>query len=94
MRSPWNEERWRHEVERCERELAEAERLLREGHPDIAGLCLALHDWVQEMRILERGRERVWRATPFTPLDASVPCARSRAQESGAPGADRTPIAN
>jgi hypothetical protein len=37
--------------------MAEAERLLREGHPDIAGLCLALHDWAQELRILKRERE-------------------------------------
>jgi hypothetical protein len=37
--------------------MAEAERLLREGYPDVAGLCLALHDWAQELRILERERE-------------------------------------
>ena len=46
------------EIDRCERELAEAERLLREGHPDIAGLCLALHDWAQELRILHQEREQ------------------------------------
>ena len=43
---------------RCEREMAEAEALLRSGHPDFAGLCLALHDWAQELRILHRGREQ------------------------------------
>ena len=37
--------------------MAEAERLLRAGHPDIAGLCLALRDWAQELRILKRERE-------------------------------------
>jgi hypothetical protein len=37
--------------------MAEAERLLREGYPDVAGLCLALHDWAQELRILIRERE-------------------------------------
>ena len=43
---------------RCEREMAEAEALLRSGHPDVAGLCLALHDWAQELRILRREREQ------------------------------------
>jgi hypothetical protein len=38
--------------------MAEAERLLRAGHPDIASLWLALHDWAQELRILEREREQ------------------------------------
>lgn len=38
--------------------MAEAERLLRAGHPDIAGLCLALHDWAQELRILNGEREQ------------------------------------
>jgi len=57
-RSPWNEEQWRREVARCEREMAEAEALLRAGHPDVAGLCLALHDWAQELRTLEWEREQ------------------------------------
>ena len=55
--SPWNEELWRREVARCARELADVERQLRGGHPDIEGLCLALHDWAQELRILERDRK-------------------------------------
>jgi len=46
------------EVARCQRELSEAERLLRAGHPDIAGRCLALHDWAQELRILNGEREQ------------------------------------
>jgi hypothetical protein len=33
------------QCERCERELAECERLLRSGHPDVEGLCLAISDW-------------------------------------------------
>ena len=45
------------EIERCRREIAEIEGLLRAGHPDVAGLCLALHDWAQELRILERERK-------------------------------------
>lgn len=43
---------------RCEWEMDEAEALLRAGHPDVAGLCLALHDWAQELRILHREREQ------------------------------------
>ena len=35
------------------REIAEVERLLRAGHPDVEGLCLALADWSAELRILE-----------------------------------------
>ena len=57
-RSPWSEEQWRREVARCEREMAEAEALLRAGHPDVAGLCLALHDWAQELRILQKESEQ------------------------------------
>ncbi len=41
-------------IERCRREIAEIERLLRAGHPDIAGLCLGLADWSGELRLLER----------------------------------------
>jgi hypothetical protein len=58
QKSPWSEEQWRREAARCEREMAEAEALLRAGHPDVAGLCLALHDWAQELRILHREREQ------------------------------------
>lgn len=58
MKQPWDEERWRHDVARCQREMAAAERLLRAGHPDIAGLCLALSDWAQELRYLERERKQ------------------------------------
>jgi hypothetical protein len=38
--------------------MAEAERLLRAGHPEVAGLCLALNDWAQELGILQREREQ------------------------------------
>lgn len=41
------------QIERCEREIAEAEAQLRAGHPDIEGLCRALIDWNVERRILE-----------------------------------------
>jgi hypothetical protein len=41
------------EIARCHREIAEAERLLSEGHPDIQGLCLAISDWSAELRILQ-----------------------------------------
>ena len=37
---------------RCRREIAEIESLLLAGHPDVEGLCLALADWSQELRLL------------------------------------------
>ena len=39
-------------MERCRREIAEAEAALRAGHPDVEGLCLALADWSCELRLL------------------------------------------
>lgn len=44
----------RREIDRCYAEIADAERLLRAGHPDVQGLCLALSDWSAELRILEQ----------------------------------------
>ena len=58
MRSVANESRLDREIERCRQEITEIERQIRAGHPDIAGLCLGLHDWAQELRILHRERER------------------------------------
>jgi hypothetical protein len=46
------------EIERCEREIASAEEALRAGHPDVAGLCLALSDWSMELRILQNEKRR------------------------------------
>jgi hypothetical protein len=40
------------DIDRCHAEIAEVERLLRAGHPDVEGLCLALQDWSAELRIL------------------------------------------
>jgi len=48
----------RREIARCRREIAEIEALLRSGHPDVEGLCLALADWSAELGILERECER------------------------------------
>ena len=42
------------EIQRCEREIADAENALRAGHRDVAGLCLALSDWSAERRILRK----------------------------------------
>lgn len=50
-RSPVNE--LQRDIERCHIEITEVERLLRSGHPDVEGLCLALADWSAELRILE-----------------------------------------
>ena len=41
------------DIDRCRREIAEIQRELRAGHPDVQGLCLALADWSMELRILE-----------------------------------------
>lgn len=57
MKSVPNESRLEREIERCRQEIAEIERQILAGHADIAGLCLALHDWAQELRILQRERE-------------------------------------
>ena len=40
-------------VERCCREIAAIEAELLAGNPDVAGLCLALSDWSEELRILQ-----------------------------------------
>ena len=45
--------RLQREIDRCRREIAQLEHEIREGHPDVAGLCLALRDWSAELRILE-----------------------------------------
>lgn len=42
------------EIARCHRELAQVEQLIRDGHPDLELLCLALHDWSSEIRELEK----------------------------------------
>ena len=49
---------WRREVDRCRAEIASAEQFLRCGHPDVAGLCLALSDWSAELKVL---MERSWK---------------------------------
>jgi superfamily II DNA or RNA helicase len=41
------------ELLRCDAEIAEAERLLRNGHPDVNGLAMAVADWSQEKRAVE-----------------------------------------
>jgi enolase len=45
------------EIDRCCVEIDSAQNLLRAGHPDIEGLCLALADWSAELRIILEGRE-------------------------------------
>ena len=57
MKSVASESRIEREIERCRQEIAVIERQILAGHPDVAGLCLALQDWAQELRILQRERE-------------------------------------
>lgn len=52
-RSPEREAQWQREVDRCHAEIASVEAMLRAGHPDVEGLCMALADWSAELRILE-----------------------------------------
>jgi hypothetical protein len=40
-------------MERCRREIAAIEAELLAGNPDVQGLCLALSDWWEELRIIE-----------------------------------------
>lgn len=90
MKSAANESTIEREIERCRQEIAEIERQILAGHPDVAGLCLALHDWAQELRILQReGEQRVGQSTPPA---ASAPYAEFPVRAFGALGADRTQI--
>jgi len=41
-------------LERCRREIAAIEARISAGHPDVAGLCLALSDWCAELRLIEQ----------------------------------------
>ncbi len=36
------------------RETADIKAAIRAGHPDLQGLCLALSDWSEEVRLIER----------------------------------------
>jgi hypothetical protein len=45
-------------IERCQREIAEIERLLRSGHRDLEGLLRALSDWSAELRLLQNEQRR------------------------------------
>ena len=42
-------------IARCDAEIAEARRLLLAGHPDVEGLTMALSDWSEEKRLIEKG---------------------------------------
>jgi hypothetical protein len=37
---------------RCRQEIADIEAQIRDGNPDLQGLCLALADWSAELRVL------------------------------------------
>jgi hypothetical protein len=42
------------DIEHCRHEIASIEALIRGGHPDLEGLCLALSDWRTELRLIEQ----------------------------------------
>ncbi len=41
-------------IERCEIEISAAKDLLRDGHPDVEGLMMAVRDWQYERRMLSQ----------------------------------------
>ena len=45
-------------MERCRREIAAIEAEILAGNPDLQGLCLALSDWSEELRILQNEERR------------------------------------
>jgi hypothetical protein len=45
-------------MEHCRLDIAFVEDQLRAGHPDVHGLCLALLDWSEELRIIETERKK------------------------------------
>ena len=57
-RSLANASQRQRDIDRCCAEVAEIEALLRAGHPDIQGLCLALVDWSAELRLLEASMDK------------------------------------
>jgi hypothetical protein len=58
MKSRESASQLRRELERCDREIQEHEANLLAGHPDIAGLLLALSDWRTERRLVLDGLPR------------------------------------
>jgi hypothetical protein len=49
------------DIERCDKEMADAEAMLRAGHRDMEGLLLQLMDWAIERRLLSGTRtEATW----------------------------------
>ena len=57
----------------CRREIAAIKEQLRAGHPDVHGLCLALADWSEELRIIEAERKKPPGLNPAAGEDQ--PCA-------------------
>ena len=51
--SAMSDSQWQRDIDRCRHQIAEIERELRAGNPDVEGLCLGLADWSAELRILE-----------------------------------------
>jgi hypothetical protein len=47
-------------IDRCRREIAEIERLIWAGHPDLEGLLLALADWSAELKLLSAESSRFY----------------------------------
>ncbi len=41
------------EIEQCRQEIVAVEAAILGGHPDVEGLCRALADWSEELRMLQ-----------------------------------------
>ena len=63
--TPLTESELDREMDRCRSEIANAEQEIRAGHLDIQGLCLAIYDWSQELRILQNEQRRLRRGGVF-----------------------------
>ena len=55
------------EIERCDTAIEEIEQQLRDGHPQVEGLCLALADWSAELRVIHRQKAEKSAAGEATP---------------------------
>jgi hypothetical protein len=73
----------RRQRERCEREIAECEQLLRAGHGDVEGLCRALSDWSGELTLLTRSGMTPTVTKPWTERPRVLTVADILAHDSG-----------
>ena len=61
-------------MKRCKREIVAIEAEILAGNPDVEGLCMALRDWSEELRILEaeQRQEKGSRHAEDSPQDRAI----------------------